>query len=368
MVDSELLREETGNNQQSTFGRKKPALKILILTHRFNPEVGGIETNSEILANAFINFGAEVHLLTWTKQIGNENFPFKVIRSPDFKTIIKEHKWADAVFENNPCLRLSWVNTFIKKPLVIAVNTWVNRIKGNKSFRDKLKNLWFRRAYAVIAVSEAIRKKEWNRAIVIENPYNDTLFKSLPSVKKIKPFVFLGRLVSDKGADQAIKAISILKEKKIIDADKLQLTITGDGPERENLVQLREKLGLYAAVHFTGVLRGDELVDCLNEHNYIVVPSVWEEPYGNVVLEGMACGCVPIASNGGGIPEAVGKAGFTFKRNDFADMADTMQQVLANKSLTDNASNNTAAHLREHTSNLVSKKYFKIIQAAANQQ
>lgn len=343
-------------------------LKILILTHRFNPDVGGIETNSEILATAFKKYDAEVHLLTWTKHSSKENFSFTVIRNPGLSTIIKEHKWADVVFENNPCLRLSWVNIFLRKPLVIAVNTWVNRIKGNKGLKDRLKNLWFKRADTVIAVSEAIRKKEWSKAIVIENPYNDKLFKTLPGAEKKKPFIFLGRLVSDKGADQAIKAISILRERKIIDENKLQLTITGDGPERENLIQLREELGLYGAVHFTGILKGEELVDCLNQHRYMLVPSVWEEPYGNVVLEGMACGCVPIASNGGGMTEAVGKAGFIFKRNDINDMADTMQNVLTDNSVINTVRSNTASHLQEHTSNLVSKKYFDIIQAAVKKK
>ena len=344
------------------------SVKILILSHHFNPDVGGIETNSEILATAFTVYGANVHLLTWTKRKSDTSFPFIVIRSPDVRTIIKEHNWADVVFENNPCLRLSWVNVLIRKPLVIAVNTWVNRIKGNKGFRDKLKNLWFRRANAVIAVSEAIRKKEWQKAIVIENPYNDNLFKVLPDAKKIKPFIFLGRLVSDKGADQAIKAISILSERKIIDPDSLQLTVTGDGPERENLIQLREEFGLYGAVHFTGTLKGDELVDCLNQHHYMLVPSVWEEPYGNVVLEGMACGCVPLASNGGGMPEAVGKAGFIFKRNDINEMADVMQAVLTKKSSVTAVQGNVTAHLMQHTSNVVSKKYFDIIHAAAKKE
>lgn len=352
---------------QSTVNSQRSALKILILSHRFYPEVGGIETNSEILATAFSSFGAEVHLLTWTRYEGENHFPFKVIRDPALNTLFGEHKWADVVFENNPCLRLSWVNMIIKKPLVIAVNTWVNRIKGNKSWQDKLKNLWFRRANHIIAVSDAIRKKEWPKATVIENPYNDTLFKTTAGIENRKPFIFLGRLVSDKGADQAIKAISILAEKKLVDASQLQLTIAGDGLERKNLIELREKLGLYGAVHFTGVLKGQELVDCLNEHTYILVPSVWEEPYGNVVLEGMACGCVPIASNGGGMPEAVGRAGFTFKRNNINDMVNKIESVFENRNnKVDDARSNTKAHLEAHAADHVSKKYFELIQSAVS--
>ncbi len=340
-------------------------LKILVLTHRFFPDVGGIETNSEILATAFHSCDAEVHLLTWTKYDGPENFPFTVIRNPGLGTLLSEHKWADVVFENNPCLRLSWINLVIKRPLVIALNTWVNRVKGNKGLRDKLKNLWLRRASYVIAVSEAIRRKEWPQAIVIENPYNDRLFKTLPGKEKTKPFIFLGRLVSDKGAKQAMEAVSLLCKQKLIDPDKLQLTITGDGPERVNLIQFREDLGLYGAVHFTGVLQGQQLVDCLNEHQYMLVPSVWEEPYGNVVLEGLACGCIPIASNGGGMPEAVGKAGFLFKRNDVAHMVQVIQTLLNNEDKLELVRQQAPAHLEEHISGLVSKRYLALLQEAA---
>ena len=326
--------------------------------------MGGIETNSEILAAAFHSYGAKVHLITWTRHNGKNHFPFTVIRNPDVLTLLREHVWADIVFENNPSLRLSWPNIFIRKPLVIAVNTWVNRIKGNKGIRDKLKNLWFSRAKSVIAVSEAIRRKEWKQAVVIENPYNNTLFKIIPGIKKTTPFVFLGRLVSDKGADQAIKAISVLVNEKILDKNQVQLIIIGDGPEKENLISLREKLGLCGAIHFTGILKGRELVECLNRNRFILVPSAWEEPYGNVVLEGMACGCMPIASDGGGMPEAVGNAGFMFKRNDLNAMINVIKEALHHPAKTETMCCKARAHLEKHSLELVSGQYFNILKDA----
>jgi glycosyltransferase involved in cell wall biosynthesis len=341
-------------------------LKILILSHRFYPEVGGIETNSEILASAFHRFGTEVHVLTWTKHNNKNQFPFAVIRDPDLVQLFREHQWADVVFENNPCLRLSWPNTFIRKPLVIAVNTWVNRTKGNKGVQDKLKSLWFKRAKSVIAVSEAVRRKEWPGAVVIENPYNDRLFKITGEAERKIPFVFLGRLVSDKGADQAIRAISMLINEKLLDKNHLQLTIIGDGPERKKLMFLRKELSLYGAIHFTGILKGKELVECLNKHEFILVPSSWEEPYGNVVLEGMACGCIPVTSNGGGMPEAVGNAGFIFKRNNLGDMVDTLKSVLSGADKVEHVLRQVPEHLKKHSLEVVAERYFTIIKGAAS--
>lgn len=323
--------------------------------------MGGIETNSEILASAFHSYGAEVHVVTWTKDKQKNHFPFKMIRDPDLVQLFREHQWADVLFENNPCLRLSWPNILIRRPLVIAVNTWVNRSKGNKGVQDKLKSLWFKRAKSVIAVSEAVRRKEWPGAVVIENPYNDRLFKiTQPAERKI-PFVFLGRLVSDKGADQAIRAISRLINEKLLDKNQLQLTIIGDGPERKKLMSLRKELGLYGAIHFTGILKGKGLVECLNQHKFILVPSAWEEPYGNVVLEGMACGCIPVTSNGGGMPEAVGNAGFIFKRNDPEDMVNTLRSILNGTGKVENVLSHASEHLKNHSLEVVAERYFYIL-------
>src|SRR5690606_40338743 len=93
-----------------------------------------------------------------------------------------------------------------------------------------------------------------------------------------------------------------------------RLTIIGDGPEAPVLKALAVKYGLEHKVDFKGSLQGKELVDCLNQHKLILVPSRWEEPFGNVALEGMACGCIPVVSDGGGLAEAVGHAGLTFQR------------------------------------------------------
>lgn len=337
------------------------------MSHYFYPDVGGIETNSEILASSFYKMGAEVHVATWTRYNGKPKFPFKVVRSPGILKLVNEHKWADVVLENNPSLRLSWPNLFIRKPLVIALNTWTTRLNGEKGFRDKLKRLWFRRAKNIIAVSDAIRKKEWAAAVVIENSYNNHLFKVHPGIIKTTPFVFLGRLVSDKGADQAIEAVaSLIKQGLLGNSDEVQLTIIGEGPERHRLQILSKRLGVEKNIEFTGTLRGETLVECLNMHRFIIVPSAWEEPYGNVVLEAMACGCIPIASNGGGLPEAVGQAGFLFERNNSGCLLNILKTLLNDGSKAEAAFKNRDRHLAEHSMELVSERYFKILQDALN--
>ena len=343
-------------------------LKILFLSHRFFPDVGGIEVNSEILAQAFHHAGHTVRLLTWTKDTSVKQFSFEVLRQPSLLTLVQQHMWADVVYENNPCLRLSWPALFLNKPVVTALRTWVSRTNGEMHWQDKLKLRWLSRARRVIAVSDSVRKRCWPSATVIPNPYRADVFKNSSAADVKRGFVFLGRLVSDKGADLAVRALYKLYN---INGDKgnsssysdYRLTVVGDGPERKKLETLAEELGLTPHIFFAGVLQGDDLVTCLNQHKYLLVPSVWEEPFGNVALEGMACGCLPIVSDGGGLPEAVGDAGLVFSRNNLNELTSCILNLLQDKRLEEGIRTAAANHLQAHRPDVIARRYLRVIES-----
>ncbi|SFZ94026.1 Glycosyltransferase involved in cell wall bisynthesis [Flaviramulus basaltis] len=338
-------------------------MKILFLSHRFYPDIGGIEVNSEILAEKYGFEGNEVHLITWTKQKGKKTFPYKVVRNPSIYVLIKEHIWADIVYENNPCLRLSWPSFVLRKPRVIALRTWVSRKNGTITMQDKIKLFWISKAKAVIAVSNAVRLRSWENATVIGNPYRKNLFNNKTKGERGNSFAFLGRLVSDKGADLAINALnSIIKDTS--DTRPFTFSIIGDGPELNSLKKLVNDLKLANNVSFKGVLRGQELVNSLNEHKFLLVPSIWEEPFGNIALEGMACGCIPIVSDGGGLPDAVGNAGLVFKRGDLDSLINAIRKIINNKELEIYLQKEAPKHLKEHYPEVIARKYLEVINNA----
>lgn len=342
------------------------SVKILFISHRFYPDVGGTEANAEFLANKFCEYGAEVHLMTWTQSIGEKNFPFKVIRHPATGVILKEHSWADVVFENSPTLRLSWPNILYRKPLIVSLNTWLDDDKGQLSFQSKLKLKWLARAKHVIAVSDAVRQRCWNKAVVIENAYNEDLFiTEEPFEARQLDFVFLGRLVSDKGADLAIQALAMLNRSNE-GKHKLpfRLTVIGTGKDAADLQQLAEQSGVGDEVSFKGAMTGKKLVEQLNRHRFILVPSVWDEPFGIVVLEGMACGCIPIVSNSGGLPDAVGEAGLTFQKGNTVDLVSVIGSILENPDLQKTLREKAGAHLMAHSPDIIAKQYFKLIKSS----
>lgn len=312
-------------------------MKILFSSHFFPPSVGGIEEVGGILASEFARRGHEVIVVTQT--IEEAEFPFQsfqVKRGVGMGELVRLTRWSDVVFHNNVSLRTAWPLAVIRRPWVVAHHTWIARVDGRRALVDKVKLRAIKGARNV-AVSGAIAAKLGVEARVIPNPYRDDVFRRTNEGAREGDVVFLGRLVSDKGVDILIGALGVLKERGI----RLRTTIVGDGPEMGRLKVLAEEL----EVSFVGVKRDGELVEVLNRHKVMVVPSRWEEPFGLVALEGMACGCVPVAAGVGGLPEVVGEAGVVFSGGDCSKLASSIEKLVCDPAELEKLREKAAAHL-----------------------
>lgn len=333
-------------------------MNILFFSHSFYPKIGGIETVSMQLAS---NFQAQddvsVIVVSRTKENGRLLFPFPVVRDPSIKEIASLLKWCDVVFENNPCFGMSWLNFLVRKPKVVALHTWIEVPGERAELSKKIKKILLFDYYAVIACSKKIKEYTFKKSLVIENAYDTTLYRDFKGIKT-KDFVFLGRLVSDKGADMCFELIHELKK---LDGKEYSLTIIGDGPEMEPLKELTIIHNISHQVRFLGFLTGQAIVSELNAHRFLLVPSRWEEPFGIVALEGMACGCIPIVSDGGGLPDAVGSAGVVFERNSLDSLVQSTIQLLEDEKKQENLRQLAIVHLSLHTEKKVSERYFDVI-------
>lgn len=336
-------------------------MKILILSHKFSPDIGGIESISKMFAEEFIKSGHEVRVITNSVDKVNQKFSYFVLRQPKTKNLFEQYRWADVVFENNPCMRLAWPLLFVNRPKVTGLQTWISGADGSSKMVHYIKKFYLKYSSSVTACSLSLREKTFSKALVIGNPYQHELFKIKKDILRNKHFVFLGRLVSDKGADLAIKALSKINS---INDSNYTLSIIGSGEEEEMLKNLVKDLGLDSKVSFLGSMQGVALVDALNQHAFLLVPSIWEEPFGIVALEGMACGCLPIVSDGGGLPDAVGKAGVVFKRGDINDMVEKMLKLLHNPEITEAIREEMSRHLALHSSEIVASRYLTLIRKA----
>jgi glycosyltransferase involved in cell wall biosynthesis len=95
----------------------------------------------------------------------------------------------------------------------------------------------------------------------------------------------------------------------------------------EELVALRSRLGLDAAVTFTGFVPNPDLVALYSAATLLVLPS-FEEGFGLPVVEAMACGLPVAASRRGSLPEVLGSAGLLFDPLDAGDIASAIVRLL----------------------------------------
>jgi glycogen(starch) synthase len=162
------------------------------------------------------------------------------------------------------------------------------------------------------------------RAVVIPNPFDAAVFNRDGAEQRGRNILFAGRLIVEKGCDILLRAFAQISAAY----PEVCLTVAGDGPKRAEIEAMAVQLGVADRVRFTGNIAPDALAAEMRAHGALVVPSLWEEPFGIVALEGLACGCAVVVSRVGGLPDAVGECGLMFERGDVDGLARCLRQVL----------------------------------------
>jgi glycogen(starch) synthase len=335
-------------------------VKVLVYSPAVLPQVGGLEINVAGGAAEMARRGFEVVVVTTTAARGADDFPFRVVRRPRPGELLRWVRWCDVFYQANVSLRGLWPLLLVRRPWVVSHHSWYRQVDGHVAWQDRLKRRLLRHAAASIAVSQAVAEDLDTPSTVIPNTYRDGLFRRLPGTPRTRDLIFLGRLVSDKGVDILLQALALLAAAGLTP----RLTIVGEGPERPRLEEQASRLGLADRIDFAGLRTGEELVRLLNEHRILVVPSRYDEPFGIVALEGIACGCVVVGSSGGGLPEAIGPCGLTFPNGDAAALAGVLAGLLRDPRSGDGLMRHAAAHLARHAETRIGGEYAAVFTRA----
>jgi glycosyltransferase involved in cell wall biosynthesis len=133
--------------------------------------------------------------------------------------------------------------------------------------------------------------------------------------------LFLGRMSVDKGCHRAI-AVAMERELPLKIAGKMQ-----EPKERAYFEEFVEPhLGIHGIEYLGEVSHGTK-VELLQDARVTLFPIDWEEPFGLVMIESMACGTPVVATNRGAVPEVIehGRSGIIVEH--YREMAGALEQA-----------------------------------------
>jgi len=110
--------------------------------------------------------------------------------------------------------------------------------------------------------------------------------------------LYAGRYDRRKGIETAIRALALLGA-----GTELEVRGTGDEGERDRLARVASAMGVADRVEFAPPLAPAHLAARYRAADAVVFPSDWDEPFGLVPIEAMACGTPVVATGVGGSGE-----------------------------------------------------------------
>jgi spore coat protein SA len=174
---------------------------------------------------------------------------------------------------------------------------------------------------------------------VVFNGANLELFCPREELREARTVFFAGRLDPEKGVLQLLRAYE-----KVLDAHPdAKLVIggsTGFGSHRETsyVREVRERAHAleqqkHAQIQFTGYLDHDkDLPSWFQRATVFASPSLFQEPFGLVNAEAMACATTVVGASRGGIPEVLGETGRLVNPENVEEFAAMLSDLLARPS------------------------------------
>jgi glycosyltransferase involved in cell wall biosynthesis len=208
---------------------------------------------------------------------------------------------------------------YVHNPIMRRVPSWSKRIAFG--FFDGIINI---SEY----MDQSFRKYfDAHQRLIVQNAYAGQVVS--PYKDREIDVLFVGRMTPEKGVDVLLNALQRL------DTSELRIVFIGsasnenDRPSRysKNLNQ-RILDGQYESL---GRMSRPETQLMVGQAKLLVVPSVWDEPFGLTLLEGFAGGACVVASAVGAIPAIVGNGGVLFPRSDAESLAQVIESLLSNQ-------------------------------------
>jgi glycosyltransferase involved in cell wall biosynthesis len=184
---------------------------------------------------------------------------------------------------------------------------------------------WHRKVDMYVALSPSMRGK------FIEVGFDEERIAVKPNFLEPPPIVgsgradfalYVGRLSPEKGIKILLEAWQHI--------EGIQLKIIGDGPLTGRVRQAAESHP-GGQIEYLGSMPRSQVFDWMRRARLLVFPSIWPEPFGNTIIEAMACGLPVLGSRLGSVVDLVedGRTGLQFAAGDDSDLAAKLRWAMA---------------------------------------
>jgi glycosyltransferase involved in cell wall biosynthesis len=301
---------------------------VALVTHRYPPRTGGVETHVNRLAEELADHGHEVTVIAADSGGGDDRHQrhngvdVRRVRSfapngaghlapgvattlagldPDLVHAHNYHSFPMAISALSLAVRRA------STPLVVTPH--YHGTSGD-DLRDRLLSLYapvgrwaLRRASAVIAVSEwecrQLRQDFGIDARLVPNGLDINRFRTATAESRERPYLLtVGRLVEYKGVQHVVRALT---DPSLAEFD---LVVAGSGPYRDRLEAIADEEGVADRVNFAGYVDDYRLPGLYAGASvYISLSTV--EAYGMTVAESLAAGTPCVVCNTGALSDWV---------------------------------------------------------------
>ncbi|CAN5605884.1 hypothetical protein BH24ACT4_BH24ACT4_21700 [soil metagenome] len=233
-------------------------------------------------------------------------------------------------------------------PVVVHVR-WIHHYRRDASLA--IDKVLARRVSAFLAMSQAIAEGcrplgiPTSRITVLDDPFDpsDYVVSPPPELGRVlgvpegaRVVVHIGRIVAWKGQDVFLRAMAEVVARHP-SAFALVVGGAGDGPDDgfgSRLEAIVGELGITDRVAFTGPRRDVPEILALSE--VVVHSSTDPEPFGRVVVEGMAAARAVVGADDGGVPEIIdaGVTGLLVGPRDPVALSEAIDGLLADPEAT----------------------------------
>ncbi len=164
-----------------------------------------------------------------------------------------------------------------------------------------------------------------DRIHVVRCGVDDDSYTPVRHVGRGRRLLFVGRLTELKGVTVLLEALQQVKKEQ----PDVELTIVGDGPDRDRFEAVACELDVADHVRFVGARSQAEVADQLADTDVFVLPS-FAEGVPVTLMEALAAGVPVVATHVGGVAELVehGINGYLVLPGDAVSLADALLALL----------------------------------------